>query len=88
MPTNSDPYFTSRPELSHPIFHKVSTWSDRDPPPLEYPEAGVETAAPANKKKLLYHVNKVTRVYSLCIPPSVATEIITLAHGAGHLRFS
>lgn len=88
MPTDSDPYFTPQPELPHLISHKVFAPSDRDPPPLEYPEAGVEIAALANKKKLLYHVDKETRVHRLCVPPLVATEIITLAHSAGHPGFS
>ena len=115
MLTDSDPYFTPRPELPHPISRKVSQRSsfpghaeltlsvgpsqtsntshlkpasDCDPPLLEYPEPGVETAAPVDKKELLYHVDKLTGVHRLCIPPSVATEIITLAHGAGHSGFS
>ena len=61
---------------------------DRDPPLLEYPEPGVETAAPADKKELLYHFDKLTGVHRLCIPPSVAIKIITLAHDAGHPEFS
>ncbi len=115
MPTDSDLYFTSRPELPHPIsrevFHRSSfsgraelafpvglaqtsntsylePASDRDPPPLEYPEPGVETEAQADKREPLYHVDKLTGVYRLCIPTLVATEIITLAHNAGHPGFS
>ena len=75
------PTQTSSTSLLEPV-------SDRDPPPLEYPKPGVETAAPADKRELLYHVDKLTKVHRLCIPPSVSIEIITLAHGAGHPEFS
>lgn len=88
MPTDSGSYFTPWSKLSYSISLEVSAPSDCDLPPLKYPEVGVETAAPADKKKLFYHVDKVTGVHCLCIPPSVTTEIITLAHGAGHPGFS
>ncbi len=115
MPTDSDSYFTLRPQLPHPISRAVSqrssfSWraelalsvglaqtsstshlepaSDRDPASLEYPKPDVETAAPADKKDLLYHIDKLTGVHRLCISPSVATEIITLAHNADNPGFS
>ena len=40
-----------------------------------------------NKTKLLYHVNRLTNVYCLCIPPSVALDILGIAHGEGHPGF-
>lgn len=88
MPTDSDSNFTPRPELSHLISHDVSALSDCNPPSLEHSEAGIETAVLADKKKLLYHIDKVTAVHHFCIPPLVATEIITLAPGTGHPGFS
>lgn len=88
MPTDSDSYFSPRPELQHLISHKVSTLSNFDLPPWEYPKAGVETVALADKKKLLYYVDKVTGIHHLCIPPLVTTEIITLAHNTSHSGFS
>lgn len=88
MPMDFDLYFTFRPELPHLIFHKVSTLCNCEPPLLEYPKAGIQTAAPTDKKEVLYHVNKVTRLHYLCIPPSVMTEIITLIYGTSHPRLS
>ena len=41
-----------------------------------------------DKSKLLYHVNKLTGVYRLCIPPSVAPDILVIAYGEGHPGFS
>lgn len=43
---------------------------------------------PPAKTKLLYHVNKVNGVHYLCIPPSVNSNILTIAHKEKHLGFS
>lgn len=51
----------------------------------KYPE--FDAPAP-NKTKLLYHVNKFTDVYRLYILPFVAPDILTIAHGEGHLSFT
>lgn len=40
------------------------------------------------KSKLLYHINGLTNVQCLCIPPSVTPDILAVAHGEDHLRFS
>lgn len=42
----------------------------------------------SNKSKLLYHVKKLTGVYRLCIPPSVASDILAIAHEEVHPGFS
>lgn len=41
-----------------------------------------------NKAKLFYHVNRLTNVHPLYIPPSVAPHILAITHGEGHLGFS
>ncbi len=68
-------------------FYLKST-SNRDSPPLEYPEARVETVTPADKRELFYHLDKLTGVHRLCISFLVSTEIITLIYIAGHSQFS
>ncbi len=45
-------------------------------PALEGPE-GLPNP---DKTKLLYHVNRPTNIYRLCIPPSVAPDILGIAH--------
>lgn len=37
---------------------------------------------------LLYHVDRITGVCRLCIPPLVAKNVITIAHGEGHPGFA
>ena len=41
-----------------------------------------------DKSKLLYHVNKITNVYRLYIPPSVALDILAIAHREDYPGFS
>lgn len=88
MLMDSNSYFTLQLELPQLMFHKVSTPSDYDLSLLEYLETGIETAMLVDKKELLYYVDKVTRIHYLCIHSLVVTEIITLAYGADHPRFS
>ena len=42
----------------------------------------------SDKFKLLYHVNKLTGIHRLCVLPSVALDILAIAHGEGHLGFA
>ena len=48
----------------------------------------LEVLPSPDKSRLLYHVNRVTNVHRLCIPPSVAPDILVIAYGKGHLGFS
>ena len=41
-----------------------------------------------DKSQLLFHVNRLSNVHRLCIPPSVAPDILAIAHGKGHPGFS
>ncbi len=75
--TDSDPYLAPRPEGEEYV--QPSTL-----PALETPEG----LPRPDKAKLLYHVNRLTNVHRLCIPPSVATDILGIAHGEGHPGFS
>lgn len=40
------------------------------------------------KKNLLYHVNRLIKIYQLCILPEVVTEIIILAYDKSYLGFT
>ena len=41
-----------------------------------------------DKSKLFYHINRLTNVHRLCILPSVALDILAIAHGERHPGFS
>lgn len=41
-----------------------------------------------DKTKLLYHVNRLINVHRLCIPLSVAPDMLGIAHNEGHPGFS
>ena len=76
-PTDSDPYLTPRP-------HGDEDLSPDLPVDGETPEG---LPAP-DKSRLLYHVNRITNVHRLCIPPSVAPDILAVAHEEAHPGFS
>lgn len=76
-PTNTDPYLTSRPDGNKNFLFSampIEEISERLPVP--------------NKSKLFYHINRLINVYYLYISSSVAPDILTVAHGKGHSRFS
>ena len=76
-PADSDSHLTPRPasdENFPPSFADVEQKPKRLPTP--------------NKSRLFYHVNRITNVHHLCIPPSVAPDILAVAHGEGHPGFS
>ena len=77
LSTDSDPYMASRPE-GEECLQPNTLPALKDPKGLPKPA----------KAKLLYHVNRLTNVYRLCIPPSVALDILGIAHGEGHPGFS
>ena len=75
--TDSDPYMASQPEGEE--YLQPNTL-----PALEGPEC----LPRPDKAKLLYHVNRLTNVHRLCIPRSVAPNILGIAQGEGHPGFS
>lgn len=78
-PTDADPYMEPQPEgIDSSVTDAFS---------IQHGPAIDDLPAP-DKSKLLYHVNKLTGVYRLCIPPSIAPDIIAIAHGEGHPGFS
>ena len=78
-PTNADSYLALQPEGSE-LVDVIKSFAILE----KYPE--FETPA-ADKTKLFYCVNKLTGVYRLCISPSVAPDLLAIAHGEGHLGF-
>lgn len=51
----------------------------------KYPKLDVSVP---DKTKLFYHINKLTGVHYLYIPPFVAPDILTIAYGKGYLGFA
>lgn len=76
-PIDSDPYLAARPDSSKNLL----------PLSLDVEEI-LEGLPIPDKSKLFYHINRVTNIYPLCIPPSVAPDILSVAHRKGHLGFS
>lgn len=76
---DADPYLAPRPESGEPTNLAEDFAALKDPI--------VDSPAP-DKSKLLYHVNKLTGVHRLCVPPSVAPDILAIAHGEGHPGFA
>lgn len=76
-PADSDPYLTPRPGGNED--RSLGSTVDRETP---------EGLPSPDKTRLLYHVNRVTNVHRLCIPPSMARDILAVAHGKGHPGFS
>ena len=75
--TKTDPYFSLRPELD----------------PLKLVSRLVLHTSLTTKKNsidytlLLFYVNQITRVCCLCIPPTVAKDVLEIAHGQKHSGF-
>lgn len=77
LPADSDPYLTPRPvdDKNLPL-----SFIDVEQMPKRLPAS--------DKSRLFYHVNRIINVHRLYIPPSVAPDILAIAHGEGHLGFS
>lgn len=84
-PTDTNPYLAPHPKSEVEILpaSKLSTSLEK-PPQLH----NTDNLLPPDKTKLLYHVNKIIGVYYLCIPLSVALDILAIAHGEEHPSFS
>ncbi len=75
--TNSDPYLGPQPD------------SGENTLPASLSIGVVPKGLPApDKSQLLFYINRLTNVHRLYIPPSVAPDILTIAHGKGHPGFS
>ena len=84
--SDSDPYMVPRPESSANASSEATSRAS-----AERDTAGVvddPTLPPPDKTKLLYQVNRTTGNLRLCIPPTVAPDILQITHGEGHPGFS
>ena len=96
--SDSDPYMVPRPKSSTNASSKATSPLPKGPAgpstglknTLAKREMVVEnpTLSPLDKTKLLYQVNRTTGNLRLCIPPTVAPDILQIAHGEGHPGFS
>ena len=76
-PTDSNPYLTPRPN------------GNEEPLPSSMPFGEIPEGLPApDKSKLFYHIDRLTNVHRLCVPLSVAPDILAVAHGESHPGFS
>lgn len=84
-PTNADLYLAPYPEDEPKVLPtpEISWLLEKPPQPNN-----MDDLPSPHKTKLLYHVNKVTSIHRLCIPPSVAPDILTMGYGKGHPGFS
>lgn len=78
--TDAAPYLAPWPESCE------STNLDKDFAALR--ERPIIDAPVPDKSKLLYHINRFTGIYCLCILPSVTLNILAIAHGEGHPGFA
>lgn len=88
-PTDADPYLAPRPEDATLLPSDIS--GPEEPPANDTASPGEPSAIGLpipDKTRLLYHVNRLTGVHRLCIPPSVAPDILAIAHGEGHPGFA
>lgn len=99
--SDSDPYFGPRlkttinassfePRSKKPIAQPEISNPSKNSPVLQ-DEYESYDRSPGNRyteDDLLYHVDRITGVYRLCIPPAVATDIIAIVHGEGHPGFA
>lgn len=77
--TDGDPYLASQPKSG------MLTNLAEDFAVLKNPI--VDSPAP-NKSKLFYYINKLTGIYRLYIPPSVAPDIFAIAYREGYPDFA
>lgn len=79
LPTDANPYMEPQPEGGDlPVTNAFCI--QRRP--------AIDGLPAPDRLKLLYHVNKLTGVYRLCIPPSITSNILAIVYGEGHLGFS
>ena len=80
-PSSADPYFLPRPEPQDHTTKLTVPGHASDPP-------ASEPARQAGGAQLIYHLDRVTGVRRLCIPPAVAPDLLAIAHGKGHPGFA
>ena len=82
-PLSADPYFLPWPE---PQYHAS------DLPASEYafdlPASEPTRPRCTRGAQQIYHLDRVTGVRRLCIPPAVAPDLLAIAHGEGHPGFA
>ena len=78
-PSDSDMYF--QPRLESP--NNTALESDS----MSLSEEQSDVFEP-NTNKLIFHLDRLIGVRRLCIPPSMAPELLSIAHGEGHPGFS
>ena len=96
QPKTSDPSRVwSTPPPSHSQLESSTRHRSVSPLILDSPvlldEYGSHDQSSGNcytEDHLLYHIDRITGVCQLCIPPAVSKDVIAIAYGKGHLGFA
>lgn len=83
--TNINPYITSHPESETKLLPTPKVSRALKKPPLSN---NTDDLPLSDKAKFLYHVNKLTSVYCLCIFLLVDSDILAIAHKEKYPGFS
>ena len=76
-PTDTNPYLTLHPDgYKNLPLNAIHIKEIPERLPVSY------------KSKILYHINRLTNVHRLYIPPFVAPDILAVTHRKGHPGFS
>ena len=76
---DSDPYFSPRPESRH---------KNRESEPIEHLDDQTQSSHKSNVyDELIYHVDKHTGHYRICVPADSIQEILQTTHNDGHPGF-
>ena len=78
QPSDSDPYFQLKPEPpSNTTLEPNSVFLLEEQLPFVEP----------GTSGLIFHLDCLTGIRRLCIPPSMASELLAIAYGEGHPGF-
>ncbi len=81
--SSADPYFMPRPKAQDHASNLPASMHNSDLPALEPAQPRCTKGA-----QLIYHLDRVTGVRRLCIPPAVAPDLLAIAYGEGHSSFA
>ena len=84
--SDSDPYMVPRPKSSTNAAFEATSHAPAESDTTVVVED--PTLPPPDKTKLLYQVNRTIGNLRLCIPPTVALDILQIAYGEGQPGFS
>ncbi len=82
-PSSADPYFLPRPEVQDHASDLPASMHNSNLPASEPAQPRCTKCA-----QLIYHLDRVTGIRRLCIPPAVAPDLLAIAHSEGQPGFA